>query len=212
MLKLQIIIGSTREGRKADSVFRWILPAAKSHKAFEVETLDLREWPLPMFQETVATVGDFSNPTYSEPLIKSWNDKVKEADAYLIITPEYNHSMPGVLKNAIDSVFFSFGFRHKPVAYAGYSVGVGAGVRAVEHLNHVMIEAEAVPIRTQVLVPFVNNAFDAEGKPVSPMLQAGLTVTLDDLAWMAKALKAARSEGQLPPPSTRMMRSGAFQK
>ena len=72
---------------------------------FNVEVLDLRDWPLPFFAETCATIGDFANPTYHDPIVKRWNTKIGEGDAYLFITPEYNHSIPGVLKNAIDSVF-----------------------------------------------------------------------------------------------------------
>ncbi len=172
-----------------------------------MELLDLREWKLPLFQETLETVGDRANPTYSDPVVKLWNSKIKEADAYMMVTPEYNHGVPAVLKNAIDSVFVSYGFRQKPVAFVGYSMGVGAGVRAVEHLNQIMLETEAVPIRTQILVPFINNAFDGEGKPIAPVLNIGLPVVLDDLAWMAKALKAARAEGQLPPATARMSRA-----
>ncbi len=204
MLKLQIIIGSTREGRNADSVCRWFLPTTESHGAFEVETLDLRDWPLPFFQETIATVGDFANPTYSDPLVKRWNDKIKEADAYIIVTPEYNRSIPGVLKNAIDTVFFSFRFRQKPVAFVAYSLGFTAGARAVEHLTQIMVETEAVPVRTPTLIPFVTNAFDEEGKATNPGVAASLPVMLDDLAWLGNALKTARGEGQLPPSALRI--------
>jgi NAD(P)H-dependent FMN reductase len=211
MLKVQVIIGSTREGRAADAVVRWLIPIVRSREDFAVETLDLRDWPLPFFQETLATVGDFNNPTYSDPLVKSWNNKIKEADAYVIVTPEYNHGVSGVLKNAIDTVFLSFGFRHKPVAFVGYSAGVAAGVRAVESLNQIMLETEAVPVRTQTLIPFVANAFDAQGQPANSALNVGLAVMLDDLAWLAKALKTARAEGELSPPVFRM-RAGAAKK
>ncbi|HZS42309.1 MAG TPA: NAD(P)H-dependent oxidoreductase [Polyangia bacterium] len=204
MLKLQVIVGSTRPGRSADLVMRWLAPAVRAMGAFEVELLDLRDWPLPIFQETIASLGDFKDPSYSEPLVKRWNHKIKEADAYLVVTPEYNHSAPAVLKNAIDSVFFSFGFRHKAVAFVGYSAGVAAGVRAVEHLNQIMLEAEAVPIRTQTLIPYVGNAFDAEGRPSNPALDVGFTVMLEDLAWMAGTLKAARAEGEPAPANLRI--------
>jgi NAD(P)H-dependent FMN reductase len=204
MLKLQIIIGSTRQGRNAELVMRWLAPVVKAHPEFETEILDLREWPLPFFQETMATVGDFANPTYSEPIVKRWNAKIKEADAFLIVTPEYNHGISAVLKNAIDSVFLSFGFRLKPVAFVGYSVGVAGGVRAIESLNQVMIEAEALPVRTQAIIPFVANAFDAEGKPTNPQLPAGVGIILDDLAWLGKALATARAQGMPPPPTFRM--------
>jgi NAD(P)H-dependent FMN reductase len=204
MLKLQIIVGSTRTGRNADPVLRWLAPVARAHGAFEVETLDLREWSLPFFQETIATVGDFKDPTYSDPLVKRWNTKIKEADAYLMVTPEYNHSMPAVLKNAIDSVFFSFGFRHKPVAFVGYSLGVTAGARAVEHLGQVMLETDAVPVRTPTLIPFVSSAFDEEGRATSAALDVALTVMLDDLAWLGNALQSARAQGEPPPAALRI--------
>jgi NAD(P)H-dependent FMN reductase len=114
MSKLQIIIGSTRPKRAADKVAPWVIDRAESHPAFDVEVLDLRDWPLPIFAENLDTIGDFNDPTYSAPVVRRWNHKVKEADAYLVITPEYNHSVPGVLKNAIDSVFVSFAFRTSP--------------------------------------------------------------------------------------------------
>ena len=204
MLKLQIIIGSTREGRNADPVCHWCVPAAISHGAFEVETLDLRDWPLPMFQETIATLGGFANPTYSDPLVKQWNDKIKEADAYILVTPEYNRSIPAVLKNAIDSVFFSFQFRHKAVAFVSYSLGPTAGARAVEHLTQIMVETEAIPVRTPTLIPSVTAAFSDTGQPLNPGLQTNFTVMLDDLAWLGNALQAARSRGQLPPSALRI--------
>src|SRR5262249_46664297 len=103
--KLQIIVGSIRPERQVEPTPRWVTERASSHKAFEVETLDLRDWPLPMFVEGARTIGDIANPTYSDPIVRRWNQKIAEADAYLFITPEYNHSIPAVLKNAIDSVF-----------------------------------------------------------------------------------------------------------
>ena len=204
MLKLQIIVGSTREGRNVDSVYRWFLPLAQAHGAFEVETLDLRDWPLPFFQETIATVGNFANPTYSDPLVKRWNHKIGEADAYIMVTPEYNRSIPAVLKNAIDTVFFSFSFRQKPVAFVAYSLGFTAGARAVEHLTQIMVETEAIPVRTPTLISSVTSAFDEEGKPTHSGLNPSMTVMLDDLAWLGKALKNARNEGQLPPAAIRI--------
>ena len=207
-LKLQIVVGSTREGRHADAVLRWLLPLARAHNAFEIEVLDLRDWPLPFFQEVVAKMGDLSNPTYSTATVQRWNAKIKEADAYLILTPEYNHSIPAVLKNAIDSVFFSYAFRHKPVAFAAYSLGATGGVRAVEHLSQIMIETEAVPVRFPTLVPLVGAAFNAEGQPNNSILNVGANVMLDDLAWLGDALKTARAAGE-PPPGAIRLRSAA---
>jgi len=199
MHKLHVIVGSTRQTRAADRVFPWVLARAKAHPEFEPELIDLRDWPLPMFAEHPGSIGDRSDPTYSEPIVKRWNQKIREADAYLVITPEYNHSIPGVLKNAFDNVFVSFALRNKPLASVGYSGGIAAATRAIEHLAMVAIEADMAPLRSSVLIPFVHEAFDAAGEPVNPMTEAALTITLDDLAWWATALKAARQAGELPP-------------
>ncbi len=173
--------------------------SARAHGGFEVEVADLRDWPLPIFGEHMGTIGDISDPTYSEPIVRAWNKKIKESDAYLVITPEYNHSVPGGLKNAIDSVWLSFGFRNKPVAAVGYSNGIGGGIRAIEHLAHVFVETESVPLRNTVVLPFVNNVFDGSGEPVSPATDVSLQIMLDDLAWWSTALDKARAEGELIP-------------
>jgi NAD(P)H-dependent FMN reductase len=204
MSKLLVIVGSTRPTRAADLILPWLTEKAAGHAAFETEIVDLRDWPLPIFGEHLGTIGDFNDPTYSEPLVKAWNNKIKAADAYIIVTPEYNHSIPGGLKNAIDTVFFSFGFRNKPVAFVGYSGGVAGGVRAIEHLAHVFIETESVPMRNSVVIPFVTNAFDDAGKPVSPVTNVAADVMLDDLAWWSAALERARAAGELIPGSFRM--------
>jgi NAD(P)H-dependent FMN reductase len=209
MPKLQVIVGSTRPTRAAERVFPWILDRAKRHGAFEVELIDLREWQLPFFQEHLGTIGDFADPTYSDPIVKAWNKKVAEGDAYLIVTAEYNHSVPGQLKNAIDSVFVSFALRNKPVGFVGYSGGIAAGTRAVEHLALIAIEAEAVPLRNTVLIPFVANAFDEDGEPTNPASEVALSITLDDLAWWANVLTRARTEGELPPSAFRARAAAA---
>ena len=202
MPKLQIIIGSTRPTRAADRVAPWVLDRAMAHGGFDVEVLDLRDWPLPMFQEHFGTIGDINDPTYSDPIVKSWNAKIKEADAYLVVTPEYNHSIPGVLKNAIDSVFVSFAFRNKPVATVGYSGGIAGGVRAIEHLAQIAVEAELVPLRSSVIIPQVVEAFDLEGKPINPLTDISLGIVLDDLAWWTDALTP--SAGTRTTPARRI--------
>src|SRR5713101_1327652 len=165
MNRLQVIVGSIRPERQVEPVIRWVVGRASAHEEFEVETLDLRDWPLPMFAEGMKTIGDFTDPTYSSPIVKRWNQKIAEADAYLFITPEYNHSIPAVLKNAIDSVFVSFAFRNKPAAFVAYSGGMVGGARAVEHLAHIAIEAEMVPLRNTVLIGEVQRAFGSDGAP-----------------------------------------------
>jgi NAD(P)H-dependent FMN reductase len=199
MSKLLVIIGSTRPTRAADLVVPWLTRKTAEHEAFDAEIVDLRDWPLPVFAEHFGTIGDFSDPTYSDPVVKAWNSKIKEGDAYIVVTPEYNHGIPGGLKNAIDNVYASFGFRNKPVAFVGYAGGQGGGIRAIEHLAHVFIETEAVPIRNSVVIPAVGSAFDGQGKPVDPVTNVAADVMLDDLAWWSAALEQARAAGELLP-------------
>ncbi len=102
----------------------------------------------------------------------------------------------------LHNVFASGGFRNKHAAIVGYSAGPVGGARAVEHLAHVLIEAEAGPLRNAVLIGRVQDAFDG-GEPVDPMTGHALRIALDDLAWWASALAVARSDGELPPASQR---------
>jgi len=204
MSKLLVIVGSTRPTRAADVVLPWLTEKTAAHEAFETEIVDLRDWPLPFFGEHFGTIGDINDPTYSEPLVKAWNQKIKSADAFIIVTAEYNHSIPGGLKNAIDTVWLSFGFRNKPVAFVGYSGGIAGGTRAIEHLAHVFVETESVPVRNSVIIPEVQAAFDEHGQPVSPVTNAAADIMLDDLAWWSAALEKARADGELVPGSFRL--------
>jgi NAD(P)H-dependent FMN reductase len=204
MSKLLIIVGSTRPGRAADAVVPWIVKSAQAHGAFEVEVADLRDWKLPHFAEHFGTIGDRNDPTYSDPIVKAWNSKVKESDAFIVITPEYNHSVPGELKNAIDTVWLSYGFRNKPVAFVGYSGGVSGAIRAIEHLAHIFIEAEAAPLRNTVVLPYVRSTFSEAGEPTDPTPAAALDVMLDDIAWWSAALEKGRAQGELAPGTFRV--------
>jgi NAD(P)H-dependent FMN reductase len=204
MSKLLIIVGSTRPGRAADAVVPWIVKSAQAHAGFEIEVADLRDWKLPHFAEHFGTIGDLNDPTYSDPGVKAWNDKVKESDAFIIITPEYNHSVPGELKNAIDTVWLSFGFRNKPVAFVGYSGGISGAMRAIEHLAHIFVEAEAAPLRNTVVLPHVRSTFNEAGEPTDAFPAAALGVLLDDLAWWSAVLEKGRAQGELPPGSFRV--------
>ena len=202
-MKLQVIVASTRPTRAADKVVPWVTGRASLHEAFDTEVLDLRDWPLPMFGEHMGSIGNPADPTYSDERVRAWNRKIAEADAYLLVTPEYNHSIPGELKNAIDSVFFSFAFRNKPMAMVGYSGGVGGGIRAIEHLVQVAVEVEAAPLRSTVVLPFVDKQFDTDGQPTDPTTEVSMQILLDDLAWWGAALQTARAAGELLPGKVR---------
>jgi NAD(P)H-dependent FMN reductase len=198
-IRLAIIVGSTREGRASDRFLPWLVERADGHGGFSVEVLDLRDWNLPMFQETAGTIS----AGYSTDSVRRWNEHVAAADAYLFVTPEYNHSVPGVLKNAVDNVVASYAFRNKPAGFLAYSGGLVGGARAVEHLAAIAIEAELAPLRNSVLIAQVGRAFDGDGRPVDPATDFALTILLDDLAWWANALRQARRAGELPPARRR---------
>lgn len=206
---LKIITSTTRPGRSVERILPWLVERFSADERFDVEVLDLRDWKLPLFQETYETIGDPSDPTYSDPIVRAWNRKVAEGEAFVFVTAEYNHSVPGELKNAIDNVFVSNAFRNKPAAFVGYSVGPVGGARAVEHLAHIMIEAEAVALRNTVLIGNLGEAFDDDGRPRNVFTEAALRVMKDDLAWWADALGKARAEGQLPPGNARLMQEVA---
>jgi NAD(P)H-dependent FMN reductase len=162
--------------------------------------LDLREWPLPFFQETLATVGDFKNPTYSLPIVKQWNQKIGEGDAYLFVTAEYNHSVPGVLKNATRQRVRQLRLSKQAGGHGGLQQRRRRrGARAVEHLAQIGFEADMhCPPRHRALAAEWQEAFGKDGAPTDPMVAAALKVTLDDLAWWGALLKAARPTQLVP--------------
>ncbi|TMM36447.1 MAG: NAD(P)H-dependent oxidoreductase [Actinobacteria bacterium] len=212
MYRLQIITGSIRPNRLLDSVTPWVVRHARAHGAFDVEVLDLREWALPMFAEHAGSIGDPTDPTYSDPVVKRWNTTIAAGDGYLFVTPEYNHSVPAVLKNALETVFASFAFRNKPAGFVGYSTGIAGGARAVEHLTQITVDQEMVPLRTTVLLGQAGRAFGDDGEPADPASRTSLAVMLDDLAWWIAALARARAAGELPPARVRMAAATAARR
>jgi NAD(P)H-dependent FMN reductase len=178
-LKLAIIIGSTREGRFGDTVGRWFAKEAAGHGGFAVDLIDLAEIKLPPSHR--------AKPT---PDVDEFRKRLAAADAFVIVTPEYNHSYPASLKHAIDQAYAEW--MAKPVGFVSYGGTVG-GVRAIEHLRHVFAELHATTIRDYL--PFINarRQFDEHGNPIDregPRNAA--KVMLDRLAWWADALRTAR--------------------
>lgn len=180
--KIQIILGSTRQERQGGLVASWFRKEAEKRLEFEFEYLDLRDWPLPF-------VG-----TADSPLIALWQQKIAEADGYIIITPEYNHSFPAVLKNALD--YGSKSWRNKPVAFVGYTAGDVGAARAVEQLRLVAIELQLAPIREAVHISGVWRALPES--TASEAMRTRLERFFAQLAWWAGALKAARTEREAP--------------
>jgi len=142
MLKIGIIVGSTRPGRKAAAVAKWVLDILKHRKDAEFEIVDIEDYKLPLLDEPVPPRVH----QYSKPHTKTWSEKIASLDAYIFVTPEYNHATSAALKNAIDFLFREW--NNKAAGFVGY--GGAGGVRAVENLRLVMGEIKIADVRGQV--------------------------------------------------------------
>lgn len=188
-LNVKIILGSTRSVRFSEKPGQWIFEEAKKRKDLNVELLDLRDYPMPFFDE-VETPGYKSKPYTHESVVR-WTAKIAEADAFIVVTPEYNHGYPGVLKNALDYVYQEW--NNKPIAFVTYGSAMGA--RTVEQLRQVAIELQMAPIRNALHMPYDVLVASGKGVPVTEILAPyaeranGL---LEQLVWWGKALKTAR--------------------
>jgi NAD(P)H-dependent FMN reductase len=193
MLKIAIILGSTRQNRQGEQAARWLFNYIKTHNDFEVELLDLSDWPLPFYEEALTPSRIKGN--YASEVARRWSEKIKGFDGYIVISPEYSHGYPAVLKNALDYLYTEW--NNKPVAFVSYSGGPGAGIRVVEQLRLVAIELQMAPIRESVNIPFVQRAFDEQGQPNDEFLVTKTNSMIAQLTWWATALKVARGQNIL---------------
>lgn len=183
------ILASTRQERFGETVARWLFPRVERRDDLTTEMVDLRDWRLPYYDWPASasrlTLTDY--PTDIQP----WVRRVGEADGFLIVTPEYNHGYPAVLKSALDAVYNEW--NRKPIAFVSYG-GAAGGSRAVEQLRQVAVELQMAPIRSGITFPYARRAFNAEGVPTDEgFYNQAASRMLDDLVWWAKALKQARS-------------------
>ncbi|MEK9173518.1 MAG: NAD(P)H-dependent oxidoreductase [Patescibacteria group bacterium] len=190
--KIQIVIGSTRENRVGDKVGKWFYKHASKREDAVFELVDLRDWPLPFYDEV--TGPGYLKGNYKTPKAKEWAAKVAEADGYVIVHPEYNHGYSAVLKNALDYAYTEW--NNKPVAFVSYGGGA-AGARATEQLREVAVELQMAPIREAIHIPMIWEALDENGEPKNPVFTERIDPVLNQLLWWVKPLKLAR-EGQLP--------------
>ncbi|MER5638462.1 NAD(P)H-dependent oxidoreductase [Kitasatospora sp. NPDC002227] len=191
--KLLVIVGSVREGRFGPVVADWVAGQAATHGGFEVETLDLAEVDLPL--ALPATSPKFAGDAYPRPAgMAPLTAALESADAFVVVTPEYNHSYPASLKAAIDWHFTQW--TAKPVAFVSYGGGAG-GRHAVLHLENVLNELHAVPIRDGLAFPNYWTAWQ-DGRPADQATEGYAKTMLDQLTWWANALKAARESVPYP--------------
>lgn len=185
MLKVGIIIGSTRPGRKAEAVARWAhgIAAKRSDASFEV--VDIAAFDLPLLDEAMPPIMN----QYTKPHTKAWAAKIGSFDAFVFVTPEYNHSTSGALKNAIDFLYREW--NDKAAGFVGYG-GVG-GTRAVEHLRLVMGEIKVAAVRSQVALSMHTDFEDYTTLKPGPHQAAAVNSMLDDLVAWGQALQAMRA-------------------
>jgi NAD(P)H-dependent FMN reductase len=185
--RIGIIIGSTREGRFGERPAHWIHEIARQRTDLDFELIDLRDYPLPFFNEPMSPAWA---PVKNEAA-QRWGDKLAAFDGLIVVTPEYNHGPSAVLKNALDYAYKEF--VRKPIAFVGYG-GVGAA-RAVEQLRLIAVELQMTPVRNAVhlgMVEFLGIWQQGKSFEDFPHLEQAAKGMLDDLAWWARALKTAR--------------------
>ncbi|MHC8494835.1 NADPH-dependent FMN reductase [Thalassospira sp. SM2505] len=174
-----IIYGSAREGRFCDVVARWAIETLKTDHDISIDTIDPATLNLPAFH-----VGA------QHPAVQHLHVTLAEADAFIVVTPEYNHSFTGELKLLIDAAKQEW--RRKPVAFVSYG-GMSGGLRAVEQLRLVFAELQAVTMRDVVSFANAWDRFDEDGQPLEPVgAKAALHNMTTDLKWWAGALREAR--------------------
>jgi NAD(P)H-dependent FMN reductase len=187
MTRIAIIIGSTRPGRNGESVARWVLEHAQQREGVEYELVDLADWNLPHLDEPMpAAAGQYANDH-----TKAWAAKIAEFDGYLFVTPEYNHSTSGALKNAID--FVGAEWYNKAAGFVSY--GVFGGARAVEHLRLVLSQLQVATVSAFVGLSLAHDFENWQLKPGADKV-AGLTPLFDQLESWSTALAAVRQGEQ----------------
>lgn len=185
MTKIGIILGSTRPGRNGEAVARWVLDVASKRGDADYELVDLLDYKLPHLDEALPP----SMGQYSQPHTQEWARKIASFDGFVMVTPEYNHSTSGVLKNAIDYLFAEW--NNKAVGFVSY--GAMGGARAVEHLRLVAGELQMADVRAQVGLSLFHDFENFSVlKPGDHQVDA-LGATLDQVLAWSKALAPLRA-------------------
>lgn len=179
-IRVSMIYGSTREGRLCDKVAEWVVAQIGRHPTFSLETIDPATLEL-----------SWRHESHDNAVISDLKHRLYRSDAFLILTPEYNHSYPAALKFVIDSAYEEW--RAKPVGFVSYG-GSAGGIRAVEHLRQVFAELQAVTMRNTVSFANIWDHISSRGGLNSPPGQEkNMAVMLEQLHWWAQALREARN-------------------
>lgn len=185
--KIGIVLSTTRQTRFADRPAQWVHEIAAARGDADYEIIDLRDYPLPFFDE----VGSPRFVPLTDEAQLRFARKLGEFDGYIFVTAEYNHTLPGVLSNALTYIFNET--ERKPAAFVGY--GTVGGSRAVEHLRMLVVELSMVPTRSAVHInmePLIGMLRDGKDFGDYEYLAPTVTTMLDELAWYTNTLKAGR--------------------
>lgn len=182
--RIGIICGSTRPGRIGGDVAQWVFKTLQNHPSAQVELIDIADFNLPVLDEP-----DFAaSGNYAHDHTKAWSAAVANLDGFIFVTPEYNHSTSGALKNALDFLYNEF--THKAAGFVSY--GYTDGLRAVEHLRLILANFHVATVRSQVGLSLINDTTDGAFTPRAHHENA-LTKTLDEVVTWTTALKSVRS-------------------
>lgn len=183
MVKIGIILGSTRPGRVGESVAKWVFEQSKSRSDAEFELVDIKDYDLPILDEPVPAAAQ----QYTKEHTKKWAAKIAELDGFLFVTPEYNHSTSAALKNAIDYLFLEW--NNKAAGFVSYgSIG---GARAVEALRPIMAQLKIADVREQVMLSLFDDFEDGVFKP-NPRHEKTVQTVFDQVISWSTALKTVR--------------------
>ena len=191
MTTISVIVGSTRQGRFSEKPAQWILQHLRKRDGVEVKLLDLRDFPMPFFDQPLTPAMPGRTP-YENDVVKRRTAEIASADGFVFVTPEYNYGTSAVLKNAIDWVYPEW--NRKAAAFVSYGSAMGA--RAVQQLRESMIEVQIAPVRSSVHIPVATLWAHYKGGDVDKGLAelgAQAQTMIDDLLWWTTALKTARS-------------------
>src|SRR5882724_7336182 len=186
MLKVAIVTGSTRPGRNGDGVARWVYELANGRNDAAFELVDIADYALPLFDEPIPP----SLGQYAHEHTQRWAEKIGSFDAYVFVTPEYNHSISGALKNAIDFLYGEW--NNKAAGFVSY--GGAGGARAVEQLRLVLAEVQIATVRNQVLLSMFTDFENFSVFKPAPQHEKPVNAVFDQVIAWAGALKALRKQ------------------
>ena len=184
-LKIAIVVGSTRPGRNGEAVAHWVLEQAQARSAADYELVDLADFPMPLLDEAIPP----SAGQYTGEHTIAWAEKVAAYDGFVFVTPEYNHSIPASLKNALDYVYAEW--NNKAAALVGY--GSLGGARAVEHLRGIASELQIAHVRQTLAFSLFTDFQNFSTFAPGPQHQAAAATLFDQLESWATAMKAVRT-------------------